>query len=334
MMMMKSRLVAVLVAVLLAATVAACGGDSDSVPSNAVAVVGGETVTKAQFNGVIELARRTYKAQKQPFPEEGTPGYDRLKGQVVQYLVQRAQLAQKAEELDIEVSDEQVDARLAEIKKQFGTDKQYRARLAAQGLNEEQLKSDIKAQLISEQVFKKVTKDVTVSEDEVAEYYRKNRNQYQTPQSREVRHILVKQKALADRLYTQLTNGGNFTALVKRYSQDQGSKARGGKLTAARGQTVPQFEQAAFRLSVNELSRPVKTQFGYHIIEALGPIKPKRLAPLAQVKEPIRQQLVQTKKSEAMTKWVEETKKDFEDETRYQAGYEPTTTGTTATTER
>jgi parvulin-like peptidyl-prolyl isomerase len=332
--MMKTSLVAVLVAGLLAAAAAACGGDSDSVPSDAVAVVGGETVTKAQFNNVLDLARRTYKAQKQPFPEQGTRAYDRLKGQVVQYLVQRAQLAQKAEELDVEVSDEQVDARLAEIKKQFGTDKQYRARLAAQGLNEEQLRNDIKAQLISEQVFKEVTEDVTVSDNEIAEYYRKNRSQYQTPQSREVRHILVKQKALADRLYTQLTNGGNFTALVRRHSQDQGSKARGGKLTAARGQTVPQFERAAFRLSVNELSRPVKTQFGYHIIQALGPVKPQMVAPLAQVKEAIRQQLVQTKKSETMTKWVEETKKDFEDETRYQVGYEPTTTETTATTDR
>ena len=87
-------------------------------------------------------------------------------------------------------------------------------------------------------------------------------------------------------------------------------------------------------LGKGRISRPVKTQFGYHIIQPISNVKPAKVTPLAQVKESIRQQLLQTKRNEAMSDWVEETKKDFEDETAYQVGYSPPQTGTTGTTTR
>jgi foldase protein PrsA len=328
-------LVVILTAVIGVA--AGCGGGGpESVPGDSIAVVGNQEITKAQFDALLDQARRSYTAQKRPFPKTGTPEYEQLKRQAVQFLVQRAQFAEKAEDLDVAVTDKQVDARLEQIKKQYfgGNEKKYQQQLKTQGLSEEQVRNDIKSQLISEGIFKEVTDDVKVTDKEIGDYYKKNRSQYETPESREVRHILIKRKALANRIYGQLRNGGNFAQLAKRYSEDPGSKTQGGKLTISRGQTVPQFDRIAFQLKVNQLSAPVKTQYGFHIIQALGPIKPKKSTPLKQVKEAIRQQLVQTKKNEAMTNWVEDTKKDFEDDTEYQVGYAPPATDTAATTDR
>jgi parvulin-like peptidyl-prolyl isomerase len=75
----------------------------------------------------------------------------------------------------------------------------------------------------------------------------------------------------------------------------------------------------------------VKTQYGYHIIEPLSDIKPAETTPLKEVKESIRQQLLQTKRNGAMTKWVEDTKKDFAKQTDYQVGFKPPASATATT---
>jgi parvulin-like peptidyl-prolyl isomerase len=177
-----------------------------------------------------------------------------------------------------------------------------------------------------------VTGDVMLTDKQVEEYYRKNKSQYSQPESREVRHILVKTRAQADDIYNQLKAGADFTALAKKYSQDTGSKANGGKLTISKGQTVAPFDQTAFLLKKNEISKPVKTEFGFHVIQPIGDVKPAKVTPLKDVKESIRQQLAQTKKNEAMTKWVDELKKDYEDKISYAVGFTPPPAATSTAT--
>jgi parvulin-like peptidyl-prolyl isomerase len=96
---------------------------------------------------------------------------------------------------------------------------------------------------------------------------------------------------------------------------------------------VAPFDQTAFLMKVGQISRPVKTQYGFHVIQAIGEIKPAKTTPLADVKNAIRQQLLQTKKNDKMNKWVQETKKEYRDKIRYQVGFAPqkTTTGRTTT---
>jgi parvulin-like peptidyl-prolyl isomerase len=79
----------------------------------------------------------------------------------------------------------------------------------------------------------------------------------------------------------------------------------------------------------------VKTEFGFHIIEALGAVKPAKVTPLKEVKAAIKQQLLQTKKNEKMTDWVDNLKKDYEDKIAYAIGFTPppTATSTAATTD-
>jgi parvulin-like peptidyl-prolyl isomerase len=323
----------VLLSMLVVLVVAACGGGGKAtLGSGDVATVGSEKISKAELDALLNRAKKSYEADKRPFPKPGTREYNTLQGQAVAFLLQRAEFEQKAKDMGIDISDKQVDDRIAKLKKQFygGSEKRYQDALKKQGLTDDQAKEEVRAQLISEELYKKVTSKVNVSDAQVTAYYKQNKSAYQQKESRDVRHILVNlnQKALADRLYGQLVanHEKNFAALAKKYSKDPGSAANGGKLTITRGQTVPPFDKTAFSLKKGELSHPVKTQYGWHIIQALSAIRPPSETPLSKVKDSIRQQLEQQKKNELMTKWVDDTKKQFckPGEISYAPGYQPT----------
>jgi parvulin-like peptidyl-prolyl isomerase len=347
--------------------VAACssGGGPKKVPSDAVAVVGDKSISKADWDALLTQTRRNFEATKRKFPAPGTVELANLKTNATQFLIQSSEYQQEADKLGVKVSDKDVDDRLAQIKNQYygnppgqpkasasEMEKRYQAALKQQGFTDEEVRAGIKLQLVREKVFKKVTKDVKVSEDDIKAYYDKHKAQYETPaqpESRDVRHILVKKKALADRIYAQLqANPGKFKQLAQKYSADTSSKATGGRLPggAIKGRTVPPFDKVAFSIKTKVISKPVHTRFGWHIIEALGPIKkgtPAKPTPLAQVKENIKQTLLSTKKNDEMNRWLESMKKTYCKRIGYAAGYKPTaaqdpckkktsTTGTTSTT--
>jgi foldase protein PrsA len=327
---------------LLALVVAGCGGNSTATLSaNDAAVVGSKSITKDEFQSLMDRAKKSYDAQKRPFPKPGSTEYEQLKGQAVTFLIQRAEFEQEADAMGIKVTDDKVNKRITQLKKQFysGSEAKYKQTLKQQGLTEDQAKEEVRAQLISEDLFKKVTGDVTVTKDQIKAYYNSHKSQYGQPQTRDVRHILVAKKALADQLYAQLKSGANFATLAKKYSKDPGSAANGGKLTISKGQTVPAFDKTAFSLKKGQLSPPIHTQYGYHIIEALSDVKAAKTTSLSKVESSIKQQLEQQRKNDAMTKWVETKKKSFcKSGIKYQVGYQPnpdpctTLAGTTTTT--
>jgi parvulin-like peptidyl-prolyl isomerase len=320
----------------LVAVLAGCGGGGGggSLPSGAVAKVSGQTITQKQFDDLLDQAKKSYKSQKRAFPKAGTQEYQALKNQAVQYLVQRIEFEQEADKLGVTVSDKEISDRLAQIKKQYfgGKESRYKQQLAQQGLSEAQVRDDIKAQLIQEKIFKKVTADAKVTDADAKKYYDEHLSQYGTPEQRDVAHILVKKKSLADQLYSQLKGGANFAQLAKKYSQDPGSKKVGGKLTISKGQTVGPFDTTAFKLPTGQISQPVKTQFGWHIIKALADVKAAKTTPFSKVKDSIHQTLLQQKRQEASSKWSEKLKKDFDGKVSYQTGYAPPATTSTAAT--
>jgi parvulin-like peptidyl-prolyl isomerase len=311
----------------LALLVAACGGTtSATLGSGDVAVVGGQQISKEQFRQLMDRAQKSYDAQKRTFPKPGSTEYEQLKGQAITFLVQQAEVEEQAKKLGIDISDDKVNQEIARYKKQFygGSDARYEKAVKQQGLTDQQAQDAIRQQLISQALFKKVTGDVKVSDSDIKTYYNTHKTQYVQPQTREVRHILVTKKALADSLYQQLKNGGNFAKLAKQYSKDPGSAANGGKLTVSKGQTVPQFDKTAFSLKTGQISQPVHTQYGYHIIQALSGVKAASTTSLDKVKSSIRQQLEQQKKNDKITKWLEDTKKSYcSGKIKYQIGYQP-----------
>jgi len=311
----------------LAVLAAGCGGSSTaSLASDDVAVVGSKEVTKDQFQQLMARAKKSYDAQKRDFPKAGSTEYEQLKGQAITFLVQQAEVEEQAEQLGVDVSDKDVDKEIARYKKQFygGSDERYEKAVKQQGLTDEQARDAIRQQLVSKRVFDKVTGNIEVTDADINAYYASHKSQYVQPESRDVRHILVQKKSLADSLYAQLKGGANFAKLAKRFSKDPGSAANGGKLTVSKGQTVPQFDKTAFSLKKGQLSAPVKTQYGYHIIQALSGIKAATTTPLSKVRASIKQQLEQQRKNDKITKWLEDTKKDYcSGKIKYQVGYQP-----------
>src|SRR5450755_397803 len=128
----------------------------------------------------------------------------------------------------------------------------------------------------------RVEQTIQPSDTDLLRLYNENKDSYRVPERVNVRHILLKTnekdpksdatvKAKAEDLVKQLRAGANFADLAKKYSEDPSSAQKGGEYDAVvRGQMVPEFEKAAFTLKVNEISEPVKTTYGYHVLQLLA----------------------------------------------------------------
>jgi foldase protein PrsA len=318
-----------LLALIAALALAACGGGGTSsadVPDGAVAVVGDKTVTKEEFDKLIEQQKKSAEAQKQDFPAPGTAEYEALKATVVKGLVEQKEWELEGEAMGVEVTDQEIETELDKLKQQYfqGDEQKYSAELAKQGLTDEDVRNELRTRILTNKIYEAVTKKVTVSDADIKAYYDKNPTQYQQPASREVRHILVKTEALAQKLHDQIQGGADFAKLAQKYTQDQASKADGGKFTAFKGRTVAPFDEFVFSAKTGDLSDPIKTEFGWHIIETLSAVKPATTTPLDQVvKDSIKTTVLQTKQNAAMKAWIAALPSKYADEVAYAPGYAP-----------
>jgi foldase protein PrsA len=335
--MTSARLIFGLLLATVAIAASACGSGSESVPTGAVASVDGTEVTKAQLDKLVDQAKRGYKAQNQQFPKVGTPEYQSIQQQYVAVLVTLAEYRQAADKLGLKVTDADVDkAEQQTIKEQFGGKRaEYEKALKRAGWTRADYRTRFEASALEQKIFESVTKDVEVTPDEILAYYTANESQFGAPESRDVRHILIAvkdkdgnvdypaSKAKADEVYAQLKAGADFAKLAKEDSADPGSKDSGGKLTISRGQTVPEFDKASFDLATGALSKPVKTSYGYHVIQAVSDVRKATKTPLDKVRASIKQTLLQQKRNEVMQTWVENLRKDYDGKVGYATGYEP-----------
>jgi peptidyl-prolyl cis-trans isomerase C len=263
------------------------------------------------------------------------PQYQATVQQILPQLVNVEVAKAYAQEHNITVSDKEVDQELAKLKEQVGdqarasgqdvsNQEAYEQALKQNNITEDQLREDIRENLPVQEVQEKVTGAAEPSNKEIQNYYEKNKEaQFTTPEQRCVRHILFNkdQKEKAEDVKQQLENGGDFAKLANENSQDPGSAVNGGDLGClGKGETVPEFEQAAFGAEQGEIVGPVQTEFGYHILQVTD-IKPEQARSLQEVESQIRSQLASEKQSEEFNKWIEEQKK--ERNVKYLKGYEP-----------
>ena len=167
-------------------------------------------------------------------------------------------LYQKVLAENYEVTDKEVEEKVAELKEELGEN--FELVLQQNQLkDEEELKEVLKDQLLME---KAALKDVKVSEEEVKKRYEEYKPEIKAS------HILVEDEKTAQEVKKKLDEGAKFEDLAKEYSQDPGSAAQGGDLGFfGPGKMVPEFEEAAYALEVNKISEPVKSQHGFHIIK-------------------------------------------------------------------
>ncbi|EJS66381.1 peptidylprolyl isomerase [Bacillus cereus] len=180
------------------------------------------------------------------------------------------------------VDDKEVDKKFDEMKKQVGD--QFDTLLKQQGIKEETLKNSVRAELAQEKAIEK-----TITDKELKDNYK--------PQIK-ASHILVKDEETAKKVKEELGQGKSFEELAKQYSEDTGSKEKGGDLGFfGPGQMVKEFEDAAYKMKKDEVSEPVKSQFGYHIIKVTDIKEPEKS--FDQSKADIKKELVQKKKQDA-----------------------------------
>ncbi|MGU4650769.1 peptidylprolyl isomerase, partial [Escherichia coli] len=136
-------------------------------------------------------------------------------------------ISQTADKKKIQVSANDMEKELEEIKKSFPSVKQFQAALAQSGMSEEQLKEELKTKVQIEKIFET---EIKVSDEEIKKYYDENKERYSTPEQVKASHILVKTKEEADNILRQLKEGSDFSKLAKEKSGDPGTKEQGGDL--------------------------------------------------------------------------------------------------------
>ena len=340
---MKTRLLPLLIlTIALVAVLAACGGGggNNNVSSGDIATVDGTPVSKSDFNSLMDVAFARYKSQGQAAPKVGTAAYSQLRDQAVTFLVQEQELQQEGKKLGVTISQQDINKQVDLIKKTYykGSDTKLQDALKKDGITLQELETyNIAPNLLSQKLQAKVTSNVNVSKAAALKYYNANASSFTTPKTREVRHILVNNKALAQRIENQVKNGGNFAQLAKKYSKDTGSAAQGGKLCVAHGgssgacqQTVAPFDKAAFGLKTNQVAL-VHSVYGWHVIQPIAAVKPASKQSFKQVESQIQSNLAQQQKQVAWSNWLAKLAKDYKGKVSYQSGYTPATTTTPTT---
>ena len=327
---------------------AACG---DSVPGNSVANVDGDNVTRTEFAHWLGIAASTSQAQGSakvaytppaytdcvatkkktaPKPAKGQPQqtdaqfktqckqeYEGLRDQVMQFLILEKWVNGEAEDQGVKVSAKEADKEFNEAKKQsFPQEKDFQEFLKQSGMTVADAKFQVRFNTVYTKLREKAVKNAgKVTDKAVADFYNKNKQRFATPATRDLRVILTKTEARANEAKQALESGQSWSAVAKKFSIDQASKAQGGSLLGvAKGTQEKSFDDAIFGAQKGKLTGPIKTQFGYYVFQVQKITEAKHQS-LKQATPAIKQQLDAQNKQKAddefntalRKKWKERT---------------------------
>ncbi len=234
--------------------------------------------------------------------------------QAAQQEAERKLLLATAAEKTIGVPEDTVKAELTKIYTNFGGKDKFVKNITSQGFTLDFVKNDVKKNLtVQKYLDKYVYKNIAVDEKEIQDRY----NQDKTAT---VRHILMMTQGKSDKekqairkkmedVLAQARAGKDFGELAKKYSEDPGSKDKGGLYEKfPKGRMVKSFEDASFNLPVGSISDLVETRYGYHIIKVVG--REEETRPLEEVRGEITAQLTKAKKKDEVKKYLEKLKTD------------------------
>ena len=263
-----------------------------------IARVNGEAISKSEFD---EAVKELEASAGQPVPADQRNQV--LRG-VLDQLIGYRLLVQETKARKIVVADTELDARIAEIRKQFPTEDAFKQVLTQRGLTVEKLRSDARDDLlVSKMLQAEIGTKTAVTPAQVTEFYTQNPSQFQQGERVKASHILIAfpenadaaaktaAKTKAEGVLKEVKSGKDFAALAKANSQDPGSAPNGGDLGFfQQGQMVPPFDAVAFKLAPGEISDLVETTFGYHIIK-IAEKSASRTMPLDDVRPQLEQYL-------------------------------------------
>ncbi|MFN3505557.1 MAG: peptidylprolyl isomerase [Caldimicrobium sp.] len=177
--------------------------------------------------------------------------------------------------------------------------------------------------ILAEEFLQRKLFDLKVSEEEMKQYYEKHKANYREPEAVQLKHILIfvdskegksaEEKALnrAKQIRGQLIKGAKFEELAKVHSDDLASRDKGGDLGILRkGDTIPEFEEKVFSLKAGEISEPIRSPYGYHIVKVVKKIPASQLS-FEAVKDKVKEDILKEKEKEKLEKEIESLRKKF-----------------------
>ena len=236
-------------------------------------------------------------------------------------------LKRKAIEADKAKGKAASDKLLGDFLKQAGSIEGFRRQVQAMGMTPEAFTEQFTDRAIVEEVVnREVRATIPITPEQVQKFYDENPKRFEQPETVRAAHILLTtvelaskqelapdkqkaQRALIEALLKRVRAGEDFGKLAKEFSQDPGSKERGGEYVFPRGQMAFEFETAAFSMSVGQISDVVTTKFGYHIIKVLERNAAGKIE-FAKVKDRVRENLQQEEADKRLPAYLEAVKKE------------------------
>lgn len=326
---MKKKLMSLLLlALVMTCTIPVIGAEGQI-----AVIVNGTEVTVAEVDQAIDLnglINTLYQVDQQFLQvllstEAGTALLNEYRKTYLEDIIMRKLMEEEVVKKNITLTDEQKDEIFNEHYQYFLsqnqlTEEQFASILTMQGIGSladykklfmEQFMEQNEMLLLINELQYSIVNSVEVSDAEIEKYYNENKDRFTVEEQVEASHILVEDEETAKEILNKLNNGSDFAELAKEYSLD-GSASRGGNLGFfPRGRMVKPFEEAAFALQVGEISEPVKTDFGYHIIKVTNRQEAKTLS-LEESKEDIRSTLLYQKQMETLRTYLMELRENAE----------------------
>jgi foldase protein PrsA len=223
--------------------------------SGVAATVNGEEITCDQINKLYATV-----------PEELKATYTKevLLNQTISDVVIKQEIIRR----NITIDDAYLNEMIVNIKSQFSDEDQFNQALKAQSLTYQEFSEQLSLKLRLNKMLEMDIPELKVNESEIKAFFNKNKASLDTPEQIRASHILVNTSEEAEKIIAMLKSGADFASLAKNFSIDTGSAASGGDLGYfSKGAMIPEFENASFGLELGEISAPVKSRFGYHIIK-------------------------------------------------------------------
>ncbi|MFP7299392.1 peptidylprolyl isomerase [Neobacillus niacini] len=227
----------------------------------------------------------------------------------VEQLIADKIVASEAKKEKITITNEDLDKEVDKLKESYGGEEVFNQVLASNNTTVDVLKEDLKNYLT---MRKLIEPQINITDEELKTYFDENKDSLGEAEQVKASHILVEDEATAKEVKQKLAEGADFGELAKEYSTDEGSKENGGELGFfPKGTMVTEFEDAAFSLPKGEISDPVKSDYGYHIIK-VEEKKEAKEANFDDSKAKIKETLIDQKLESEYTIWLEEKKKDYD----------------------
>ena len=279
-----------------------------------VATVNGNVITRSEVDDERDKLLQQFEGRFPP--EQMAQIQPKLWQQALDNLINFKLLLEEAGKANIQPDQKAVDDQMTQISARFPSPDKFQEQLAAIGMSEEKLRNEIKQNLTINELLQNQTDDVSdVKEEDVADFYKNNPENFKTAEKVQASHILIKvdqeegaaareqKRRKIEELSDKIKNGADFAQLARENS-DCPSKERGGDLGMfERGRMVKEFEDTAFKLKVGEVSDVVETQFGYHLIK-LTDRQGADVQPLDNVRDKIVAFLNRQKKDEAINNYL------------------------------